>query len=65
MDSLWGLSIFYIHHVRGKTKRKDFSFREKLRGHKSFQRLTTVCYQVFLKNNSNMFVDPVVFRPET
>ena len=65
MDSLWGLSIFYLHHVRGKTKRKDFSFWEKLRGHKSFQRLTTVCYQVFLKNNSNMFVDPVVFRRET
>ena len=28
------------------------------------QGLTIVCYQVFLKNNSNTFVDPVVFRPE-
>ena len=36
MDSLWGLSIFYLHHVRGKTKRKGFSFWERLRGHKSF-----------------------------
>ena len=29
------------------------------------QGLTMVCCRVFLKNNSNTFIDPVVFRPET
>ena len=29
------------------------------------QGLTMVCCQVFLKNNPNTFIDPVVFRPET